>query len=1286
MRRTAGLLKRVAARWQLRAPRPSRAEFSEQGDTLVEVLLAMVVLGIAALALLVGFATSITASAEHRNLASLDSSTRIAANEAIADVQQEAANAANNPFVCSNTFTPTFSNLTGSFTVTYTVAYWNGTSFGPTCTNYAPQQYTLTISSGGYSTVVTTVVYDPSAPPSPNGVGQPAQLVWLQQPTGGTVGTPVTPQPEVAVEDALNNIVTSDLSSVTLQIISGPAGGSFSNTCSGVESYGIVQFSDCSLNVVGTYVVKAVDSNSSVTPTTTVANPPATIVVTGAPAAQLAFVPPAVPGTASNTANVGLITVQLQDAFNNPINATTAVTVNLTSSSTGTYIFNTTQNATGPTGPSSVTIPAGKNSVSFYYGDTLAGSPTITASAGGLASGTQVETIKPGPAATFSLSTPSPTAGQSFTETITALDAYGNTATSFTGTQCVAFTGAASSPSGKPPAYPAANGCATGSSLTFAAGVDNAVPITLYHAGSTTLKATSVPTPALTGSVTFTVSSAALATLTVANIGTPQTAGSAFTVNLTGADAYGNPFSGTVSPTFSGPAASPNGTNPSYPTSVTFTNGSAAPSVTLYDAQNTTLKVVSGAASVTSNTFTVNAGPFVGFTLSTPTPTAGTAFTENITAGDQWGNGSSGAGTQCITFSGPAPSPNGNTPTYPGAGTCASGSSVTFNANGLGTASINLFKSGTTTLTATSVANPATTGSVTFTVASGPLKTLTIPTTPGTQTAGLGFSVAIDATDTYGNPFGGTVTTAGNGLGFSGPSNSPLPSNTAPTYPTSLTFTNGAATASIKLYDAQSTTLTVGATGATSGTTPASFTVNPAGASLLYFSTQPGGAVTEGTAFTQPVLTAQDPYSNTANSFVSAVTLQVATYAAGGGGHTQGSITNCTANPVTAVGGVATFAGCAITGPAAAGNYTLKATGGGLTSSASNTVTVAAGGATQLLFSTQPGGSVAEGTAFTQPVLTAEDANGNTATGFTNAVTLHVAGYTAGGGGHTQGTIAGCTNPVTAIGGVATFTGCDITGPAAAGTYTFNATGGGLTSPTSTGSVTVTAGAVSQLLISTQPGGTVGEGVAFTQPVFTAEDANGNTVSGAAVTLNIKAYTAGGGGHTQGTIAGCTNPVNTSATGVATFTGCDITGPAAAGTYTFDATSGGATSATTNSVTITAGTTATQLVFSIQPVGGVGIGAAFATQPQLTAEDANGNTVTGYVTNVTLHIDTYTAGNGGFIAGALHCTTNPVTPINGVATFAGCDITGSANNAGTYSFDATSGGLTSAKSNNVTIT
>ncbi len=694
MRRPAAILRRVVARWQLGNSPSARDRFSEDGDTLIEVLLSVVVLGIAAVALLTGFATAITASAEHRHLASLDSSTRIAANEAIADVQQQAQNPANNPFLCANTFTPTFTNLTGSFTVSSTVLYWNGSGWGSACTNYAPQQYTLTVTatgSGADSTVVTTVIYDPSAPPPPNGVGTPVQLVWLQQPTSGTVGTPVTPQPEVAVEDALNNIVTSDLSSVTLVVVSGP--GTFSSTCSGVESYGIVQFSDCSLNAAGTYTIKAVDSSTSVG-----ATPTSSLTVTGAPVAKLVFTTAAVSGTASNTANLGPITVQEQDAFGNPTFA--PETVNLSSSS-AMGVFSLTAGGAPVT---SVTIPGGAvSSVSFFYGDTIAGSPTITASsppAVGLASGTQTETIKAGPAATFTLSTPSPTAGTGFPETITAYDQFGNTSTGFTGTQCITFSGPANSPNGNAPAYPARGTCATGSSaVTFAAGVGTST-ISLYKAGSTTLTATQ---GTVTGSVTFTVATGTLGALTIPTNPGTQTAGIAFNVGITGTDAYGNAFSGTVSPTFSGPATSPNGNAPSYPTSLTFTNGAATANMTLFDAQTTTLKVASGAINA-STSFTVNAGLFAGFTLSTPTATAGTVFGENITAGDAYGNGVADVYRHQVRhLQRPGQLAERNAPAYPApGGTCGAGTSaVTFNASGVGTASITLFKAGSTTLTAT---------------------------------------------------------------------------------------------------------------------------------------------------------------------------------------------------------------------------------------------------------------------------------------------------------------------------------------------------------------------------------------------------------------------------------------------------------------------------------------------------------------------------------------------------------------------------------------------------------
>ena len=153
-------------RWILSRSALAR-QASERGDTLVEVLLALIILSVAGVALLAGFATAISSSAEHRNLASQDSSERTAANVAIADIQQQAGQS-NDPFSCPNGqpdgFTPSFSNLTGHFQVTITsVSYWNGSGWQSGCVAGAAQQYTLTISnaSAGWSTTETTVISDP---------------------------------------------------------------------------------------------------------------------------------------------------------------------------------------------------------------------------------------------------------------------------------------------------------------------------------------------------------------------------------------------------------------------------------------------------------------------------------------------------------------------------------------------------------------------------------------------------------------------------------------------------------------------------------------------------------------------------------------------------------------------------------------------------------------------------------------------------------------------------------------------------------------------------------------------------------------------------------------------------------------------------------------------------------------------------------------------------------------------------------------------------------------------
>jgi hypothetical protein len=82
-------------------------------------------------------------------------------------------------------------------------------------------------------------------------------------------------------------------------------------------------------------------------------------------------------------------TVTLEDTFGNPTTKSSATTVTLTSTSSGKRFAATS----GGSSVGNVSLPANTQSVTAYYGDTVVGSPTITAAAGGLTSGTQTETM-----------------------------------------------------------------------------------------------------------------------------------------------------------------------------------------------------------------------------------------------------------------------------------------------------------------------------------------------------------------------------------------------------------------------------------------------------------------------------------------------------------------------------------------------------------------------------------------------------------------------------------------------------------------------------------------------------------------------------------------------------------------------------------------------------------------------------------------------------------------------------------------------------------------------------
>jgi autotransporter-associated beta strand protein len=285
------------------------------------------------------------------------------------------------------------------------------------------------------------------------------------------------------------------------------------------------------------------------------------------------------------------------------------------------------------------------------------------------------------------------------------------------------------------------------------------------------------------------------------------------------------------------------------------------------------------------------------------------------------------------------------------------------------------------------------------------------------QTLNAPFTVTVNAVGTNWN----LVTTATDTIAITSSDNSAtLPSNAA--------LVSGARTFNVTPHSTG--TFTVTATDASDGSktasTSTSFNVN---GGRLAFTTQPGGG-TGGDAWAQqPVVTVQDANGNTINSNA-AITLAISTNP--GNGALGGTVT------VNAVNGVATFTNVSIN--VAATGYKLQATGSGLTATTSNAFNITLGSASKLAFTTSPSSS-RHGVAFaTQPVVTVQDDGGNTVTSNSSSITIAI-GNNAGGG-----TLSG-TLTVSAVNGVATFTGLSID---KSGTgYTLTASSGGLTSATS---------------------------------------------------------------------------------------------------------------------------------------------------------------------------------------------------------------------------------------------
>ncbi len=524
---------------------------------------------------------------------------------------------------------------------------------------------------------------------------------------------------------------------------------------------------------------------------------------------------------------------------------------------------------------------------------------------------------------------------------------------------------------------------------------------------------------------------------------------------------------------------------------------------------------------------------------------------------------------------------------------------------------------GTYTLTFSAAGLTAATQSVTLTA--GAPSQLVVTTAPAGATSGAAFTTqpVIEIRDAQGNKTASTATVtatvASGGGTLAGTASVAAVAGVA-------TFTN------LRIDLAAAHTLSFAVASPALSVTSTSFTVSPGAASQLAVTTQAAGAKSGAAFTTQPVVEVRDAAGNRVTDNTATITATVST-----GATVLGTAA------VSAAAGVATYGTLGLSGTV--GSYTVTYAATGLTS-ATQTVSLTAGAATQLAVVTSAAGA-ASGAAFTtQPVVEMRDAAGNRAGPLTNDSTVTLAVSTGG-------TLVG-TATVASIGGRATFTNTGVSG--LVGTYTLTYSAAGLTAATQ--SVTLTAGAPSQLVVTTAPAGATSGAAFTTQPVIEIRDAQGNKT---ASTATVTATVASGGGTLAGTASVA------AVAGVATFTNLRID-LAAAHTLSF-AVASPALSVTSTSFTVSPGA-ASQLAVTTQAAGASG-GSSFGVQPRVQVLDAANNLVTEGSRTITI-----AASTGGTISGS-----QSVTSAGGVATFTDVGLSGQR---GLYNLSYSATGLTGA--------
>jgi hypothetical protein len=333
-------------------------------------------------------------------------------------------------------FHPTVTDKTGAtvdFGTPETITFTDGvativpsTTDNGVMTLYKAEAATITVTDGSISNTGLNVTVSEDVA---------SKLAFSVSPSDTSADDPLSPQPQVTVEDQFGNTVTGDGSSVTVAIKAGTGavGASLSSCVANPKAAlsGVATFVGCQITKVGTgYQLHATDGSLSA------ADSSAFDITPGAANKLVFSTVPSGNQTATSTATIGPYQVQEQDQFGNPVTAGSTVTVTLSSNSAGTKFFSLTSGGAIGIATTTVNIAGGQStSANFYYSDTKAGSPTLTAHNAGITNdATTSPTILAAGAAALCIDSASTCTGATdnhtknttYSSTVSLIDAFGN--------------------------------------------------------------------------------------------------------------------------------------------------------------------------------------------------------------------------------------------------------------------------------------------------------------------------------------------------------------------------------------------------------------------------------------------------------------------------------------------------------------------------------------------------------------------------------------------------------------------------------------------------------------------------------------------------------------------------------------------------------------------------------------------------------------------------------------------------------------------------------------------